>query len=92
MWRVEPAGQERGSHGDLRLAEARTDFGEAIRSHPLDDDYHRERSADWSRVVVPILSAANWGGQGLHPRGNFEAYTQAVMGARRHGAANDVDP
>jgi predicted acyl esterase len=27
---------------------------------------------------VPFLSAANWGGQGLHPRGNFEGYTRAA--------------
>ncbi|MSO42517.1 MAG: CocE/NonD family hydrolase [Solirubrobacterales bacterium] len=63
---------------EQELAEGRTDFGEEIRSHPLDDDYHRERSADWSKVEVPMLSAANWGGQGLHPRGNFEAYANAA--------------
>jgi predicted acyl esterase len=28
--------------------------------------------------MTPFLSAANWGGQGLHPRGNFEAFTQAA--------------
>jgi predicted acyl esterase len=27
---------------------------------------------------VPFLSAANWGGQGLHPRGNFEGFTRAA--------------
>jgi uncharacterized protein len=63
---------------EAELAASRTDFGETIRSHPLDDDYHRERSADWSRVEVPMLSAANWGGQGLHPRGNFDAFTNAA--------------
>jgi predicted acyl esterase len=26
---------------------------------------------------VPFLSAANWGGQGLHARGNFEGYVRA---------------
>jgi predicted acyl esterase len=26
---------------------------------------------------VPFLSASNWGGQGLHPRGNFEGYLRA---------------
>ena len=60
------------------LESSRTDFGETVRAHSLDDDYHRERSADWSRVEVPMLSAANWGGQGLHPRGNFEAYVNAA--------------
>ncbi|MGD1067331.1 MAG: CocE/NonD family hydrolase, partial [Vulcanimicrobiaceae bacterium] len=61
-----------------RLVENRVDFGPTIRAHPLDDDYHRGRSPDWSRVRVPLLTAANWGGQGLHPRGNFEAYTRAA--------------
>ena len=27
---------------------------------------------------MPFLSAANWGGQGLHPRGNFEGYFRAA--------------
>jgi predicted acyl esterase len=27
---------------------------------------------------VPVLSAANWGGQGLHPRGNFEGFMHAA--------------
>jgi predicted acyl esterase len=33
---------------------------------------------DWSKVTIPLLSAANWGGQGLHPRGNFEGFTRAA--------------
>jgi len=61
-----------------RLLENRVDFGADIRAHALDDDYHRSRSPDWSRVRVPLLSSANWGGQGLHPRGNFEAFTRAA--------------
>jgi predicted acyl esterase len=51
---------------------------QGILQHPLDDQYHRERSPDWSKVTVPFLSAANWAGFGLHPRGNFEAFTQAA--------------
>jgi uncharacterized protein len=62
---------------DEALAHNRVDMGADILAHPLDDDYHRPRSPDWSRVTVPLLSAANWGGQGLHPRGNFEAFTRA---------------
>ena len=61
-----------------QLAKNRSDFGSDIRAHPLDDTYHRERSADWSKITVPFLSAANWGGQGLHPRGNFEGFTRAA--------------
>jgi uncharacterized protein len=60
------------------LAANRVDFGAAIRAHPLDDTYHREHSPDWSKVTVPFLSAANWGGQGLHPRGNFEGFVRAA--------------
>ena len=31
-----------------------------------------------SKVKVPVFSAANWGGQGLHPRGNFEGFVRAA--------------
>lgn len=40
-------------------------------------DWYVERTADLNKVTVPVLSAANWGGQGLHGRGNFEGYTRA---------------
>jgi uncharacterized protein len=60
------------------LASARVPLGELIRSHPLDDDFSRARSADWEQITVPFLTAANWGGQGLHSRGNFEGFTQAA--------------
>ena len=33
---------------------------------------------DWSKVKVPLFSAANWGGQGLHPRGNFEGFVRSA--------------
>jgi predicted acyl esterase len=60
------------------LAGNRVDLPAEIKRHPLDDDWHRSRSADWAKVKTPFLSAANWGGQGLHPRGNLEAFTQAA--------------
>jgi uncharacterized protein len=44
---------------------------------PLDGPYYRDHSADLAKVVVPLLSAANWGGMGLHTRGNFEGYLAA---------------
>ena len=50
----------------------------SIREHPLDDEYHKERSPNWSKIKVPLLTAANWGGQGLHPRGNFEGFVRAA--------------
>ncbi len=63
---------------EAELAANRCDFGAEIREHPLEDDYHRARSPVWSKVTVPFLSAANWGGQGLHPRGNFEGFVRAA--------------
>jgi uncharacterized protein len=63
---------------EAQLAANRCDFGANIRSHPLDDAYHKERSAQWDKITVPFLTAANWGGQGLHPRGNFEGFFRAA--------------
>src|SRR5919202_1145113 len=60
------------------LARNRCDFGSEIRAHPLDDEYQKARSPAWEKVTVPFLSAANWGGQGLHPRGNFEGFVRAA--------------
>jgi predicted acyl esterase len=74
-------GEHVAGPGDLtdgELRHRRADLGEQVRKRPFDGPWYRERSADFSRVTVPFLSAANWGGQGLHPRGNFEAFTQAA--------------
>ena len=60
------------------LAANRIDLCTEIKRHPLDDGWHQARSAEWDRVKTPFLSAANWGGQGLHPRGNFEAFMNAA--------------
>lgn len=56
----------------------RCHFGEEILAHPIDDEYHRERSAKWDKIIVPFLSTANWGGQGLHTRGNIEGFIRAA--------------
>jgi uncharacterized protein len=81
-------GKRSRAHGQLvcgreilsesQLAQNRTDLGADIRAHPLDDHYHRARAPVWSKVKTPFLSAANWGGQGLHPRGNFEGFVRAA--------------
>lgn len=60
------------------LQQSRTDPVADILSRPLDGEWYRSRSADWSKVTVPFLSAANWAGFGIHPRGNFEAFTRAA--------------
>jgi hypothetical protein len=63
---------------EAELAANRCDFGADLLAHPLDDQYSKDRSPDWSKVTVPLLSSANWGGQGLHPRGNFEGFMRAA--------------
>ncbi len=63
---------------DRELQKNRCNFGDEILAHPLDDEYHKARSPVWEKVKVPFLSAANWGGQGLHPRGNFEGFVRAA--------------
>lgn len=52
----------------------RASFPEEILDHVLDDQWYRERTPDFERINVPLLSAANWGGAGLHLRGNIEGY------------------
>ena len=59
------------------LAKNRVNVYEELKKHPLDDEWHRQRSADLSKVTVPLMSCANWGGQGIHPRGNFNGFTEA---------------
>jgi uncharacterized protein len=60
------------------LGANRFDFGKLAFEHPLDDEFWLSRMPDWSKVKVPLLSSANWGGQGLHPRGNFEGYVRSA--------------
>ena len=60
------------------LAKNRIDPGSEVLKRPLDGDYYRERSPQFDKITVPLLSAANWGGMGLHPRGNFEGYLAAA--------------
>jgi len=63
--------------GEEELAAARADFLQVTAEHGVDSEYHRCRSADWEKTSVPLLTAANWGGQGLHSRGNFEGFMRA---------------
>jgi predicted acyl esterase len=61
-----------------QLGANRRDFYEDCWQHPLaSDEYWCSRMPDFSKVRVPLLSAANWGGQGLHPRGNFEGFARS---------------
>ena len=59
------------------LAANHADCPGEIKRRKFADDYYAARTADFSRIEVPLLSAGNWGGMGLHPRGNFEGFLRA---------------
>lgn len=59
------------------LAANRVNFFEQFEAHPFDDEWYRERNADLAKISVPVLSAGNWGGLGLHLRGNVEGFAGA---------------
>ena len=80
---------------DEELGANRCNLGAEMRAHPLDDEYWQAKTPDWSKVEVPFLSSNNWGGQGLHPRGNCEAFMRAasrgeMAGEPRHRALDGV--
>jgi hypothetical protein len=60
------------------LGRNRADMAQWIVDHPLDDAVHRERTPDMAKVTVPVLSAGNWGGHGLHLRGNVDGFVRAA--------------
>jgi predicted acyl esterase len=56
----------------------RVDVNRMNLEHPLCDDYqNKHRVNDFSKIKVPLLSAGNWGGQGLHLKGNVDGYLMA---------------
>lgn len=69
------AGPETLSEEELKAN--RADILADALARPLLDDYYRVRIPEYEKMEVPLLSAANWGGHGLHPRGNFEGYLRA---------------
>jgi predicted acyl esterase len=62
---------------DELLVGNRTDHPGAHRRHYLDDAWHRGRTPDLRKIKVPILSAGNWGGPGVHLRGNIGGFVEA---------------
>ena len=44
----------------------------------LDSEWWRLKSARWDKIKVPLYSVGNWGGYGLHLRGNTEGYMCAA--------------
>jgi predicted acyl esterase len=63
---------------DEDLTANRSKLWPDIIGRPFDEDFYRVRSADWSKIETPLLSSGNWGGQGLHLRGNVEGFVNAA--------------
>ena len=59
------------------LVRNRTDLVQEMRDHTLFDEYFERLNAELSKIEVPLLSAGNWGGQGMHLRGNCEGFVCA---------------
>jgi len=75
------------------LAANRVDVADWILRRRLDGPDYRARSPDWTQIDIPVLSAANWGGQGLHTRGNFEGFLACASSEKWlevHGEAHWV--
>ncbi|MBY4595392.1 CocE/NonD family hydrolase [Ottowia caeni] len=56
------------------LAANRADIIGEFRQHPVVDNWYEARTAKLSQIEVPVLSAGNWGGMGLHLRGNIYGF------------------
>jgi len=55
----------------------RSNYPQEICSREMIDAWFTDRTANLSKINVPLLSAANWGGPGMHLRGNFSGYTDS---------------
>jgi predicted acyl esterase len=60
------------------LAGNRVSPAESLRGHRLDDEWFRQSTAKFDRIRIPFLSAGNWGGLGLHMRGNVEGFVRSA--------------
>ena len=60
-----------------QLDRNRCKLGDEVVAHSLDDAYHADHSPVYEKIKVPFLSSGNWGGQGLHLRGNVEGFVNS---------------
>ena len=59
------------------LSRNRADIPGEAEQRMLHDNYYTAHTASLASIDTPLLSATNWGGMGLHTRGNFEGYCRA---------------
>ena len=63
---------------DEQLRANRRDIpGKLLSAELMDDSYYKERTPDLAAIEVPVLSCGNWGGHGVHLRGNVQGWLGA---------------
>jgi uncharacterized protein len=60
------------------LQSNRADHAHDLHNHQLDDEWYGQRSPNFDRIITPLYSSGNWGGVGLHLRGNIEGYLRSA--------------
>jgi uncharacterized protein len=76
---------------DEELEKKRADLWIALLENVTDGKYYKDRNGEMDKIVQPLLSCANWGGQGLHLRGNIEGFVNAASSQKWlevHGGAH----
>jgi uncharacterized protein len=56
------------------LRRNREDYIENVLAHPTLDSWYKERIPDLSKIELPTLAVANWGGLALHLRGTIAGW------------------
>ncbi|HET7201177.1 MAG TPA: CocE/NonD family hydrolase [Burkholderiales bacterium] len=51
--------------------------------HSLDGEWWRGRRPVWENIDIPLYSAGNWSGMGLHLRGNTEGFSRAASAQKK---------
>lgn len=62
------------SLSEEELAANRADYLNDLLAHPLNDAWYQSRTPDLSKIDLPTLVVANWGGLGLHLRGTIGGF------------------
>jgi uncharacterized protein len=71
------ASHRRERSKDAEAAEASTEASAALLAPETYVDMYARNNPNLADIEVPLLSAGNWGGAGLHLRGNVEGYLGA---------------
>ncbi|MDI3383619.1 CocE/NonD family hydrolase [Xenophilus aerolatus] len=78
---VSIAGPDELSDDELR-ANRRDIPGKLLSAELITDSYYAERTPDLAAIEVPVLSCGNWGGHGVHLRGNIQGWLGAGSGQK----------